>query len=142
MLIFDFLVLGPLRFKVRVILFFGTLFFCLGVVFGLFEVFITIFHLSARGFSFESIDLEEGVLTYFLYFLSVFDIYFSFFCYLIFGEGHRFLGLSLYVFFFGQVFGFISGFFFCLSIFYAIICFILGFFVSLGVYYYFNDFKF
>jgi hypothetical protein len=129
MLIFDFLVLGPLRFKVRVILFFGTLFFCLGVVLGLFEVFITIFHLSARGFSFESIDLEEGVLTYFLYFLSVFDIYFSFFCYLIFDKGHHFLGLSLYVFF-------------CLSIFYAIICFILGFFVSLGVYYYFNDFKF
>jgi hypothetical protein len=132
---------GPLSLKLSFFLFFGSLFFCLFVFLGLFSNFILFFHLSATGFSFESMDLEEGVLYYFFLIFRVFDLHLLLFVVFIITKGFFFSGLILYVFFFGWVFGFISAFF-CLNVFFVFFCFILGFFISLGLYYYFKSQEF
>jgi hypothetical protein len=132
---------GSLSLKLRFFLFFSSLFFCLFVFLGLFSNFILFFHLAATEFSFESIDLEEGVLHYFFLIFGVADLHFFLLVLFIISKGFFFSGLILYVFFFGWVFGFISGFF-CLNIFFVFFCFILGFFISLCLYYYFKGFKF
>jgi hypothetical protein len=131
---------GPLSLKLSFFLFFGSLFFCLFVFLGLFSNFILFFHLSATGFSFESMDLEEGVLYYFFLIFRVFDLHLLLFVVFIITKGFFFSGLILYVFFW---LGFWLYFrFFCLNVFFVFFCFILVFFISLGLYYYFKSQEF
>jgi hypothetical protein len=117
---------GPLSLKLSFFLFFGSLFFCLFVFLGLFSNFILFFHLSATGFSFESMDLEEGVLYYFFLIFRVFDLHLLLFVVFIITKGFFFSGLILYVFFW---LGFWLYFrFFCLNVFFVFFLFYSGFF--------------